>query len=344
MVMVVEIAVAEKLEFKEIAIMDRRIWTTIFGILLIGGPCLSPGGVMAGYPEKAVTVIVPHPAGGETDQLARAITEAARKDFPKGIAVVNRAGGGATIGVAELVRAKPDGYTIACAPPAPLVVGPHRMDTPYKTANDYQPIIRMVKSAYTIAVLPDKPWKNLQELLEYARTNPGKVRIGIPGEGTIPHLAIVRLLRLAKVDMTVVPFVGTAESVTALLGGHIDANLSPFPDIIAHVQAGKARILVSLDDSRNSSFPDLQTAKEAGIDVTCILEFSIIGPKGLSPEIVSVLHGFFKQALDDPNFRKTMANRYFEIAYEGPEGLKKRLLQDYDMYGAVVEELNLGKK
>jgi tripartite-type tricarboxylate transporter receptor subunit TctC len=299
---------------------------------------------MAGYPDKAVTVIVANPAGGETDQLARAITEAARKDFPKGIAVVNRPGGGGTIGIAELVRAKPDGYTLASAQPAPLIVGPHRVDTPYKTADDYQPIIRMVKSAYTIAVLPEKPWKNLQELLDYARANPGKVRIGIPGEGTIPHLATARLLQITKVDMTVVPFVGTAESVPALLGGHIDANLSPYPDIIAHVQAGKARILVSLDEARNPSFPDVQTVKEAGIDVTCILEFSIIGPKGLSPEITSSLHAIFKRALDDPTFRKTMANKYFEIAYEDPEGLKKRLIQDYNMYGSVVRELNLGKK
>ena len=324
--------------------MNTKFGVSLFLFLLLGVIVIPFGNVMAGYPDKAVTVIAANPAGGETDQLARALTEAARKEFPKGIAVVNRAGGGGTIGIAELVRAKPDGYTLASAQPAPLIVGPHLMDTPYKTADDYQPIIRTVKSAHTIAVLPDKPWKNLQELLEYARANPGKVRIGIPGEGTIPHLATVRLLRIAKVDMTVVPFVGTAESVTALLGGHIDANLSPHADIIAHVQAGKARILVSLDDARNSAIPDVQTAKEEGIDVTCILEFSIIAPKGLPPEIVSALHAIFKRALDDPTFRNTMANRGFTIAYDGPEGLKKRLVQNYDMYGSVIEELNLKKK
>jgi tripartite-type tricarboxylate transporter receptor subunit TctC len=114
-----------------------------------------PGSVLAKYPEKAVMVIAPHPAGGDTDQVARAITEAARKNFPKGIAVINRAGGGGTIGIGEVVRARADGYTLASAPIAPLVVGPQRVQTSYKTPNDYQPILRMVKSAYTIAVPKD---------------------------------------------------------------------------------------------------------------------------------------------------------------------------------------------
>lgn len=319
--------------------MGRIILATVFLVLMIW-----PGGVLAKYPEKAVTVLTPHPAGGDTDTVARAITEASRKDFPKGIAVVNRAGGGGTIGITEVVRARPDGYTLASTPIAPLVVGPHRVEVPYKTANDYQPIIKMVSGYFNIAVRKDKPWKTLQEFLAYSRANPGKVRIGVAAEGTIPHLAAVRFIRMAKIDLTIVPFTGGVESVTALIGGHVDANCQALSEIIPHAQAGNVRILFTFEEKRNPLFPDVPAAKEAGFDMTVSLYHSIIGPKGLSPEIVSMLHEIFKRAMNDPIFRKVMEQRSYVISYEGPEDLRKRLIQDYETYGKLLEQLGLSKK
>jgi len=322
----------------------RRSALTIFMFFLALTSLLWAGSALAKYPERAVTVLTPHPAGGDTDAVARAITEAARKDFPKGIAVVNRAGGGGTIGITELVRAKPDGYTLCSSPIAPLIIGPHRLAVPYKTADDYQPIIRMVTSTFNIAVGKDRPWKSLQEFLAYSQANPGKVRIGVAGEGTIPHLAAVRFARLARVDLTIVPFTGGVESVTALLGGHIDASCQAVSEIIAHAQAGNARILVTLEEKRNPLFLEVPTAKEAGFDMTASVYHSIIGPKGLSPEIVSTLHDIFKRAMNDPIFRKPMEQRGYIISYEGPDDLRKRLIQDYETYGRLVEQLGLGKK
>ena len=303
-----------------------------------------PGYASAKYPERAVTVLTPHPAGGDTDTVARVITEAARKDFPKGIAVVNRAGGGGTIGITELVRSKPDGYTLCSTPIAPLLVGPHRLEVPYKTANDYQPILRMVTLYFNLAVGKNTPWKTLQEFLAFARANPGKIRIGMAGEGTIPHLAAVRFSRLAKIDLTIVPFTGGAESVKSLLGGHVDANIQAISEIISHVQAGNARALVNFDENRNPFLPDVPTAKEAGINMTASVYHSIIGPKGLSPEIVSALHDIFKRAMNDPTFRKPMENKGYIFTYEGPEDLKKRLLEEYETYGQLIQQIGLGKK
>jgi tripartite-type tricarboxylate transporter receptor subunit TctC len=302
------------------------------------------GYASAKYPEKAVTVLTPHPAGGETDMVARAIAEAARKDFPKGIAVVNRVGGGGTIGITELVRSKPDGYTLCITPIAPLLVGPHRLDVPYNTANDYQPIIRMVTSYFILAVGKNTPWKTLPEFLAFARANPGKIRIGITGEGTIPHLAAVRFSRLTKIDLTIVPFTGGAESIQSLLGGHIDASIQPISEVIAHVQAGNARALVSSDENRNPSLPGVPTAKEVGVDMIASIYYSIIGPKGLSQEIVSTLHDIFKRAMNDPTFRKPLENKGFVFTYEGPEDLKKRLLEEYETYGQLIQQIGLGKK
>jgi tripartite-type tricarboxylate transporter receptor subunit TctC len=303
-----------------------------------------PDSALAKYPERAVTVLTPHPAGGDTDTVARAIVEAARKDFPKGIAVVNRAGGGGTIGIVELVRAKADGYTLASTPIAPLVVAPHRLEVPYKTANDYQPIIKMVTSTFNLAVLKDKPWKNIQEFLAFCQANPGKVRVGVAAEGTIPHLAMARFLRMAKIDISIVPFTGGVESVTALLGGHIDANCQAVSEIIPHVQAGGVRVLLSFDETRTPILSDVPTAKEAGFNMTATLYHSIIGPKGLPPETVSLLHNTFKTAMSDPIFRKVMEQKLYQIAYEGSEDLKKRLMEDYQSYGKLIQELGLGKK
>jgi tripartite-type tricarboxylate transporter receptor subunit TctC len=313
-----------------------------FFVVLISNVWL--GYALAKYPEKAVTVLTPHPAGGDTDTVARAITEASRKYFPKGIAVVNRVGGGGTIGIVELVRAKPDGYTLASTPIAPLVVAPHRLEIPYKTANDYQSIIKMVASTFDIAVRKDKPWKNLQEFLAFCQANPGKVRVGVAAEGTIPHLAMAQFVRLAKIDLTIVPFTGGVESVTALIGGHLDANCQAISEIIPHVQAGGVRILLSFDETRTPILADVPTAKEAGFDMTAILYHSIIAPKGLPPEIVSFLHNTFKTAMDDPIFRKVMEQKCYQIVYEGPDDLKKRLMEDYQGYGKLIQELGLGKK
>jgi tripartite-type tricarboxylate transporter receptor subunit TctC len=323
----------------------RRVTLTI--LLTVSVALISyvlPGYASAKYPERAVTVLTPHPAGGDTDTVARAIAEAARKDFPKGIVVVNRVGGGGTIGITELIRSKPDGYTLCSTPIAPLLVGPHQLEVPYKTANDYQPILRMVTMYFNLAVGKNSPWKTLPEFLAFARANPGKIRIGMSGEGTIPHLAAVRFSRIAKIDLTIVPFTGGAESVKNLLGGHIDANIQAISEIISHVQAGNARVLVNFDENRNPFLPDVPTAKESGVDMTASIYHSIIGPKGLSPEIVSALHDIFKRAMNDPTFRKPMENKGYIFTYEGSGDLKKRLLEEYETYGNIIQQIGLGKK
>ncbi|HSR11175.1 MAG TPA: tripartite tricarboxylate transporter substrate-binding protein, partial [Thermodesulfobacteriota bacterium] len=158
------------------------------------------------------------------------------------------------------------------------------------------------------------------------------------------HLAMARFARLAKIDVTIVPFTGGVESVTALIGGHIDANCQALSEIISHVQAGGARILLSFDEKRTPALPDVPTAKEAGIDMTAILYHSIIAPKGVPPETASFLHQTFKKAMDDPVFRKVMEQKCYQTVYEGPDDLKKRLLQDYQDFGKLIQELGLGKK
>jgi len=316
------------------------IWLSLVSILFLSNPFSS----IAGYPEKPVNFICGFPAGGAMDMTARAITEAAKKYFPKPMVVVNRPGAAGTIGAAEIIQAKPDGYTIGISAVAVLTIQPHRTKLPYGSPADYTPIIKLVNIPVCLTVRSDAPWKNINEFIDYAKKNPGKLRIGHPGIGTIPHLDVELLKIMAKIDFTVVPFAGGAQSVPALLGGHVDAISQHPGEVLAHVNAGKARVLGVFEEKRNPLFPDAPAFKELGYDITMGVYYLVLGPKGLSPEIVSMLHDALKKAMEDPIFKNAMESQGFVIAYEGPEDIKRRLMRDYEQNAKLVEALDLKGK
>src|SRR5512134_2147303 len=139
----------------------------------------------AEYPERPLTIIVAYPAGGMVDIVARPMAESMKKKFPKGVAVLNRPGGGGSLGVAEVVQSKPDGYSVILAPNSTLVIHPQLNELPYKTPDDYEPILT-TNSFYTLlTVRAESPYKTIQEFVAAAKASPGKLRVGSPGEGTI---------------------------------------------------------------------------------------------------------------------------------------------------------------
>ncbi len=316
----------------------------LLSTLIAGVGLFSAQNTLAAYPEKAVTFFCGFPAGGAMDMTARAITEAVKQYFPKPMAVVNRPGAAGTIGAAEIIQAKPDGYTIGISAVAVLTLQPHRTKLPYGPPEGYTPIIKLVNIPVCLTVKSTAPWKTIQEFIAYGKANPGKVRVGHPGIGTIPHLDVELLKGMAAIDLTTVPFAGGAESVPALLGGHVEAISQHHGEVLPHVQAGKARVLGVFEEKRNPIFPDVPTFKESGYDITMAVYYLVIGPKGLSPQIVSILHDALKKAMEDPIFTKSMVGKGFDISYEGPEDLKKRLLQDYELNGKLVERLDLKGK
>ena len=312
----------------------------LLGFVLLGG--FSPAA--AAYPERAVTLICPFPAGGAMDIVARNLVEALKRHFPRPVAVVNRPGAAGTIGNAEVVQARPDGYTIGISAVAVLTVQPHRTDLPYKTPDDYEPIIKLVNLPIVFAVKADSPWKSMREFLEAGRAAPGKLRVGSPGVGTILHLDLEALKAEAKVDLTHVPFAGGAETVPALLGGHVEGlNVHP-SEILPHVQAGKARVLAVYQESRNPLFPEAATFRELGYDLTLGVYYLLIAPKGTSPSIVKTLHDAAKQAMEEPLFVTMAKTRGYEIEYKGPEALKGELWDSYRRNEALIKKLGLGKK
>src|SRR5512134_1603829 len=237
----------------------------------------------AEYPERPLTIIVGYPAGGMVDIVARPMAESMKKKFPKGVAVLNRPGGGGSVAVAEAVQSKPDGYTLVLAPNSTLVIHPQLNDLPYKTPDDYEPIINTISLYTLLAVKADAPWKTVQEFVAAARANPGKLRVGSPGEGTISHLTLERWMLAGNFKTTHVPFGGWGESSPALLGGHIDAVMAQPGEVKPLVDGKKLRTLVVFQQKRHEIFPNTPTAKELGWDSALGTWFVLTAPKGTPP-------------------------------------------------------------
>jgi len=324
--------------------MKERICALVVSSALIAGLIsFSPIPTLAAYPEKPVTLIVGFPPGGTTDFTSRTLAEAAKKYFPQPIAIVNRPGAGGGVGMAEVLQAKPDGYTIGLLASDTMTMVPHWTKVPYGSAEDYTPIINLVSTPVVIAVKSDAPWKTIQELITYAKANPGKVRAAGSGMGNAHHLACERL-RAAGIDLHWVPFAGAAETTPALLGGHVESVISYYSNIAGQVQAKKIRILAVCGEKRDPLFADVPTFREVGYDVVMMTYFTIGGPKGLPSEILSSLHDAFKKSIETPLFIKAMEGRGFVVTYEGPQDLKKRALRDYESIGKLTESLKKAKK
>ncbi|HXG04305.1 MAG TPA: tripartite tricarboxylate transporter substrate binding protein [Candidatus Binatia bacterium] len=300
--------------------------------------------VAAAYPERPVTLICPFPAGGAMDIVARHLVEAMKPHFPRPITVVNRAGAAGTIGNAEVVQARPDGYTIGISAVAVLTVQPHRTDLPYRGPDDYEPIIKLVNLPIVFAVRADHPAKTMREFLQMARSAPGRLRVGSPGIGTILHLNLEMLKAEAGVDLTHVPFAGGAESVPALLGGHIEGLNAHPSEVLPHVQAGKVRVLAVYQEQRNPLFPDAPTFRELGHDLTLGVYYLLIAPRGTPPAIVQVIHDAARKALEEPSFVAMAKQRGYVIESKGPEPLRQELWDSYRKNEVLIRRLGLGKK
>jgi tripartite-type tricarboxylate transporter receptor subunit TctC len=308
-------------------------------LLTLAAGTVSPA--LAEYPERAVTLICPFPAGGAMDIVSRGLSEAMKKTFPQPLAVVNRAGGAGTIGNSEVVQARPDGYTLGISAVAVLTVQPHRTALPYKGPDTYAPINKLVNLAIVLAVKQDAPWKSGVEFLAAAKQAPGKIRVSSPGIGTILHLILEDLKGQAAIDLTHVPFRGNGEAIPALLGGHVEASIVHPGEIVPHVQAGKARVLMVFEPTRDPLFPDVPTAKELGHDITLGVYYVLIAPTGTPAAVIDKVSVAARKALEDPGFVSMAKARGFQIDYKGSEDLTKELWDSYRRFEPLVKKLGL---
>jgi tripartite-type tricarboxylate transporter receptor subunit TctC len=289
------------------------------------------------FPAKEVSIIIPYAPGGATDLVFRALAASTQKHLGKAVVVVNKPGGGGTVGVVEAQRAKPDGYTLVTAI-TPLTILPHQVKTTF-TYRDFEPIINVVQDPVMFQVRADAPWKTLKEFLDYAKRSPGNITVGNSGAGGGVHLIALAFEKAAGVQFNHIPFAGGGPSVTALLGGHINAvSVSP-PEGIAQVKAGKLRIMALFSESRMKDFPDVPTVREQGVDFALGQWRGLAAPKGTPPQAIGILHDAFKRGMEDPAFVRNAADMSVTLAYIGPADFGKLMAADHERFGKLVAEI-----
>ncbi len=312
------------------------IWTLFTGTVLPA----------AEYPQKPVQILVGFPPGGAADLSTRALVEAAKPFFPKPFIVVNKPGGGSVLATNEMVQSAPNGYTLCNVLIASLTSSPHlESGLPYKGPEDVQPVISVINSQNTITVKADAPWKTMTDLIDYAKANPGKLRIGNAGVGTPTHLHYLSL-KLAGVPMSEVPFAGGPQAIMALLGGHIEGASVNVTNVLPHIRAGKLKILALFTEERVNDVPELQgvpTLKELGYGNT-ITEgagYAICAPRGTPPKIIDILHeGLLKAEKSEP-FQKFGRDNVLALELKGPDELKREFERSYTFYRDFIKKTGL---
>lgn len=298
----------------------------------------------ADYPERPLTLIAGYPAGGMVDIVARALAEGLKKKFPRGVAVVNRPGAGGSLAVAELVQARADGYSVILTPLSTLVIHPQLNDLPYRTPDDYEPVLNVVSYYPLLAVKAEAPWKTAQEFVAAARSAPGKLRVGSPGEGTSSHLNLEELKRLAGIDLVHVPFSGWGESSPALLGGHIEAVVAQPGEVKPQVDGKKMRVLLVFQERRHPYFPEAPTARELGWNVQNGVWFLLVAPKGTPAPVLKYLHDATKAAMEEPPFVAAIKARGIDIDYRPGDQLRADLWREYRAHTDILTRLGMLKK
>ena len=321
--------------------MKRNVLRTV----LAAGFALaaSVGAQAQNFPARPVTLIVPWPAGGSTDVGMRALASAAEKHLGQPIVVENRPGGSGTLGPGQMAAtARPDGYTIAQIP-ITVFRFPFMTKTTFDPSTDFTYIIGVSGYTFGVVVRDDAPWKRFQDLTADAKSNPGKINYGTPGAGTSLHITMEQIARQQGIKWTHVPFKGNAESMNALLGGHIHvvADLSGWAQL---VNAGRFRLLVTWGVARTKNWPDVPTLREIGIDMVSNSPFGIAGPKGMDPKIVRVLHDAFKKGLEEPSYAAAVANLDQELFYLSSEDYQKFAMRQIEEARRFITELGLGPK
>jgi len=298
---------------------------------------LAGPGAAQQFPTKEVQIIIPYAPGGATDLVFRALAASSQKYLGRAAVVVNRAGGGGAVGFTEAAQATSDGYTLVSVI-TPVTILPHQVKTAF-TYQSFEPIINVVQDPAMLQVRAEAPWKTLNEFLDYARKNPGMITVGNSGAGGGVHLIALAFEKTAGVRFNHIPFAGGGPSVTALLGGHVHAvSVSP-PEGIAHVKAGKLRIIALFSEQRMADFPDVPTVREQGVNFTMGQWRGLAAPKGTPPEVIRILHDAFKKGMEDPGFIKNAADMSVALAYIGPVEFGKLMAADHERYAKLVAEI-----
>jgi tripartite-type tricarboxylate transporter receptor subunit TctC len=293
------------------------------------------------YPSRPIELVVPFGAGGGTDILARVTAEAAKKHSSQPITVVNRPGASGSIGLTEVVNARPDGYKIAMIT-VEMAIIPHMGIAKFSPEADFTPLVRLNADPVVLTVSATSPWKTIEEMVDAAKKSKDPLKFGNAGTGGVSHLAAVALAQKAGTTFNHVPFQGNAPAVVALLGGHIDAVTASPSEVFSFVQSGKLRALAVLADQRlGGAFAQVPTMKERNIDLSVGTWRGLAAPKGLPADVLARLSAIALKTANEPAVKEAMEKQNLGYSVADGEAFRKQIANDSALYKQLIDQMGL---
>jgi len=319
--------------------MKAKGWKFLLALACLAAPLAA---FAQAFPAKPVTLLITFPAGGPTDVAGRALAEATSKYLGQPVVVENRPGATGTLGAAALVNAKPDGYTVSMVPITVLRL-PHMENVAYDAMKDIQYLMGVSGYVFAVIVRADSPYKTMAELVAGAKANAGKISYGSHGIGGSVHLAMEELSTAQNVKFNHIPFKGSADMLTAMLGGHLDVAVDS-TGAVPHVAAGKARVLAVLTEKRVPVWPDVPTLTELGYGIVSTSPYGIGVPAATPPAVVRILHDAFKKGLEDPIHTRTLEKYNQPVWYQSTEDYTRFAREQYERERKLIDRIGLTKK
>ncbi len=295
-----------------------------------------------GWPNKLVTIVVPYPAGGTVDAVARVIAARLSENLGQPFIVDNRAGANGTIGSRIAAKSPPDGYTLLVQA-STFVAAPMLMPkVPYDINKDFTPIMKLGAVPLLVTSSPGIAAKNLKEFISAIRAEPGKYVFGTSSAGSASHLAEEAIKYEGKLDFMIVTYKGTAPAITDVMGGHISAMVDALPSTMPHVKGGKLKPLAVTSAQRVPSLPDVPTVAESGLDgFEMVSWYGLWGPAKMPPELVSKIQQEVAKALNSPQAAKSLVEYGFIVSDSTADEFKTYIKQESDKYSRLIKAANI---
>jgi len=293
------------------------------------------GAVPAGWPDKPLHFVTPYPPGGLSDQITRFVADRISRSIGRPVIVDNKPGAGATLGTEFAARAAPDGYNFFVAPTATVVVSPWLRKVSFRP-EDFAPVAKLTSSYGLVTTRKDAPFNTYREFVAAARAAPGKYTFASNGVGSIVHLTGVLLQKQAGIDVVHVPYKGSVESMTDLMGGRIDLMYDPVT--LPRVKAGELKGLATTNPERNPELPDVPTLKEQGFDMDTRSWFGMFAPRGTPPAIVARMAEEARKAMSGPGVREQMLLSSMYPDYEPPAIFEQRVRADNAFFRDIIQK------
>jgi tripartite-type tricarboxylate transporter receptor subunit TctC len=318
-------------------------WIKTFGlsVCLMTLISIGLGNSQERYPSRPVTVVVPYTAG-MADTVTRGICKVAEKTLGQPLVIENKAGGGGVVGTNYILKTEPDGYTIGITFTHIISSQPHFRKLPFNPLTDLVDICAIHPYETMLAVKSDAPWKTFDDVIAYARKNPGKFTYATAGVGSSQHIVLEMVAKAEGIQWTNIPFKGAAEAYLACLGGNTGGAASGGPpDVLPHIKAGTLRGILSLNNYRWPDLPDVPCMTDKGYDFYLLNILSFAGPKGLPEPIREKLENVFREATKDPSFIEWAKKVNAKIQFIPGKEYSQLWRKEYNRLGDTIKSLNI---